>query len=524
MGEARDPREATPAPTSGPPERVAMEARLGPAVGAATARPIGLIGHLARSSPAARKELIDALNAQVGNHRVTRMIAAAGTDQDRTALAGRLRENKAYVGARLENGPVAETTARPLQRQEERTPGPHLTAPGQRTLARANGWRPVAEIERDIGEATNRRAGAISTAQDLIEGQSGNRPSPHRATRRRRPRWIDQLRGGLEDVMGDEALSGERRREAQRALRNLDEVESDLERLWRERNHPHHPANVQEYSRSKKSPQTTTTKPSDKTKPPPTATVKSPPTPVKPPPATAVKPPLTTPKPPATTGGGTKPKPVKFASLGSVTNWKISPFSALTLYLDLHAAHFAALADVKRRAKLAEDLLEAIGGLGKGAVELDKATREQAKAEAELPADPIQSGEAAGQSGITKDELDYVQRYQWAAQIIATDAKKAWTRIVQSIGGWDAVVAQSKTLNDFTRKASAEAVSRLDLQFSNRGGTFRAYLVESRDRADRVGQWASSKARAAADILAATEYSVNPDPWEAAKEWERKQN
>ena len=68
----------------------------------------------------------------------------------------------------------------------------------------------------DIGGAGSHRGAAR---------QSSN---PYRATRRRRPRWIDQLRGGLEDVMGDEALSDDRRREAQRALRNLDEG-----RAWR---------------------------------------------------------------------------------------------------------------------------------------------------------------------------------------------------------------------------------------------------------------------------------------------------
>ncbi|MEO8690936.1 MAG: hypothetical protein ABI611_22315, partial [Solirubrobacteraceae bacterium] len=55
--------------------------------------------------------------------------------------------------------------------------------------------------------------------------------------------------------MGDESLPHELRQEAQKALSTLEEHESDLERLWRERKHPHHPGNhpdaVKPYSRPK---------------------------------------------------------------------------------------------------------------------------------------------------------------------------------------------------------------------------------------------------------------------------------
>ena len=209
------------------------------------------------------------------------------------------------------------STARPTVAREAKTPSP--TA---RRLARSR-WRPIAEIESEIAEATQRRAAANSGAQDVIEQASDHRPpAPRRGVpdpdarrgrglRRRGPSWREQLRSGLEDVMGDDALPDALRKQAQTALGNLDEIESDLERLWRERNHPHHPSNVQQHSSSTKPAKATNTKSSTPTDPPKAASK-----PPQKPPSTAAKPPSTVPKSATTTGAGARPKP---PPLGSVT-------------------------------------------------------------------------------------------------------------------------------------------------------------------------------------------------------------
>jgi hypothetical protein len=185
-----------------------------------------------------------------------------------------------------------------------------------------------------------------------------------------------------------------------------------------------------------------------------------------------------------------------------VAKWgKVSPFEAAMLYLDLHAPHFAALGDVKQRAAIAKDLLSRVEGLERGARELRKATHALRVAEQELPIYPLQTYEETGVQTVGADELAYVEEYGQAAARIANDAMAARSELHKAIEGWDAARAQAEKTSDFTRRAAMEAAIELELRFSNEGGNFRAYLVESYEHAGRVENWARMKQYHASDIL-----------------------
>jgi hypothetical protein len=232
-------------------------------------------------------------------------------------------------------------------------------------------------------------------------------------------------------------------------------------------------------------------------------------------PPTTVKAPPTV-KTPTATKAPTATKPVKFASLGKGATWsggRAGPFFAATTYLDLHAAHFRALEDVKRRALLAEDLLSAIDSLERGAKRLNQAEQETRAAFFELPDHPLHPTGDPAQiwTALTPDEVDYVQRYYKAALAVDVEAGKIRGELDKAIDGWAAVNDYADKARDFTKKAVWEARTKLDWRFSNQGGSFKAYLVEARDAAGQVELWARWKHLAADEIL------TNHREWEKGR-------
>ncbi|MBV8900942.1 MAG: DUF4157 domain-containing protein [Verrucomicrobia bacterium] len=189
-------------------------------------------------------------------------------------------------------------------------------------------------------------------------------------------------------------------------------------------------------------------------------------------------------------------------ALGSVASWgRVSPLEAAMFYLDLHAAHFAALEQVSKSVEIANDLLSRIGDFETGARKLREAVNAQRNAEADLPPEPITTDEQ-GPVVVSLDELEFVDKYSTAAARITSDAFDARVKLNKIIEGWDAVLAQGKETGDFTRKAIWEAITELDLRFSKeKGGSFRGFLVEARDDAGRVEAWARQKWYSAKDIL-----------------------
>jgi hypothetical protein len=189
--------------------------------------------------------------------------------------------------------------------------------------------------------------------------------------------------------------------------------------------------------------------------------------------------------------------------LDFVTKWgtNASPFQILKTYYKLYRPGIDFWRDVAKRVRAGQDLLDRIEQLESGARILKQATDELENAERQLPPYPLQTDDKAGHMLVTKEELDYVERYFNTASLISNNARDAHSALDQEISGWDAVVQQDRNTRDFTRKATSEAVIYLDLRFNNQGGSFRAFLVQARDRAARVEQWAYLKYNHAAHIL-----------------------
>jgi hypothetical protein len=196
-------------------------------------------------------------------------------------------------------------------------------------------------------------------------------------------------------------------------------------------------------------------------------------------------------------------EPVAERVLDFVTKWgrNASPFKIASVYLRLNWKGITYWRDVSKAAKAGRDLLARVDGLEKGARVLKKAVDEQASAERQLPAYPLQTGEKAGRAMVTPAELEYVEKYFNTAALIANDAMEARSELDKAVAGWAAALDQANQASDFTRKAAWEAVTLLDLSFNKEGGSFRAFLINARDTAARVEQWARLKQFHAAHIL-----------------------
>jgi hypothetical protein len=207
-----------------------------------------------------------------------------------------------------------------------------------------------------------------------------------------------------------------------------------------------------------------------------------------------------TPRP--TSGGGGGAKSAKITSaIESVTELgKVGPLDAALFYLQIHAAHFAALENVSQRVEIAKDLLDHVAEFENGARELRKGVNALQRAEAALP--EVTKFLETGQGFVSLGELEYIEAYANSAGNLVSKAFDARVKLNNIIAGWDAVVAQAEKTRDFTRKAVMEATQILDFRFEKeRGGSFRSFLIEARDDAGRVEAWARSKWYSAKEIL-----------------------
>jgi hypothetical protein len=183
---------------------------------------------------------------------------------------------------------------------------------------------------------------------------------------------------------------------------------------------------------------------------------------------------------------------------------KIGALDAALFYLEFHAAHFAALENVSKRVEIAKDLLNHVAEFENGARALRDAVNELQRAEAALPEvmELLETGEQIPSVIVGVSELEYIDAYATSAGNIVSKAFDARVKLIKIIEGWDAVVAQGEETRDFTRKAVVEAVGFLDFRFTKeKGGSFRGFLIEARDDAGRVEDWARSKWYYAKDIL-----------------------
>jgi hypothetical protein len=221
------------------------------------------------------------------------------------------------------------------------------------------------------------------------------------------------------------------------------------------------------------------------------------------PPAAAEKPPVSgkSPAPPAAAEErvvSTEAKAARAAE--SVSHFempRIAVLDAVMFYLDIHAAHFAALEKVSERVEIAKDLLSRVEEFEIGAKELSKAVEALRSAEAGLPSDPA---ELLSERLNTADDLANVKAYWKAAAEIMFQAGTARNHLYQIIQGWDAALAQANETNDFTRKSAFDAVTELELHFK---GGFRAFLEDARVTANNVEKWANYKRAVAYEMLVA---------------------
>jgi hypothetical protein len=183
---------------------------------------------------------------------------------------------------------------------------------------------------------------------------------------------------------------------------------------------------------------------------------------------------------------------------------RVGALDAAFFYLQIHAAHFAALEAVSNKVAIAKDLLSHVAEFEDGARQLRGAVNKLQGAEAALPTvwQILPTGEQGAPTMVSLGELEHINAYATRASSIVGEAFDARVRLNKIINGWDAVVAQGEATRDFTRKAVVEATQMLDLRFSKeKGGSFRAFLVAARDDAGRVEAWARSKWYEAKDIL-----------------------
>ena len=201
-------------------------------------------------------------------------------------------------------------------------------------------------------------------------------------------------------------------------------------------------------------------------------------------------------KPPAPTSGGG-------GAAATFELGKVGALDAALFYLQIHAAHFAALEAVSNKVEIAKDLLSHVAEFEDGARQLRGAVNKLQKAEAALPTvwEILPTGEQAA-STVSLRELEHINAYATRASNIVSEAFDAKVKLNKIINGWDAVVAQGEETRDFTRQAVVEAAQTLDLRFSSeKGGSFRAFLVAARDDAGGVETSARSKWYEAKDIL-----------------------
>ena len=199
------------------------------------------------------------------------------------------------------------------------------------------------------------------------------------------------------------------------------------------------------------------------------------------------------------------PKPTKTVKvLKFLTKWgrNASPFNiAYNLIFKLHWTGVSYWMDVRKAAEAGHKLKEYIDDLEKIALALKTAADQQYSAYLDLPDYPLQTYDKAGYALVTATEMQYVEEYFNSAVMIANDAMSTRTYLNRAIKGWDDVLVHANKISNFTRKFAWEAITMLEMRFTNKGGSFRGFLVEARDRANLVESRVRDAQYLAAHIL-----------------------
>lgn len=198
---------------------------------------------------------------------------------------------------------------------------------------------------------------------------------------------------------------------------------------------------------------------------------------------------------------GTPYKAVRVLKFISKWGKSASPFNVAYTTYKLHKFGVSYWRDVRKAAKKGRALLKHIKKLEQIARVLKKVTTELARAEYKLPNHPLPTDDVSVQFMVTKEELEYVEKYYHTAGAISHDASKTSIKLREMITGWDAVLKQANNNNDFTRRSAWQAINTLELKFSNSGGSFRVFIVNTHSTARNISAEALDKMYYAAHIL-----------------------
>jgi hypothetical protein len=210
----------------------------------------------------------------------------------------------------------------------------------------------------------------------------------------------------------------------------------------------------------------------------------------------------------------TAPKTRLVRVLEFVSKWgrNASPFKIAMTQVRLHWKGVDYWRKVSEAAAKGRALLKHVDDLESGARALERAIRKLAEAERKVPRYPLSTELDRFWVGAT--ELEDVERYFNTTVLIANEALDTAVELRKAIDGWDSVVFQAKKTEDFTRAAVWDAINELNMRFTNEGGDFRTFLVDSRDSALAVERFARRKQYHAAHILdkPTPDWYVPPSP------------
>ena len=186
----------------------------------------------------------------------------------------------------------------------------------------------------------------------------------------------------------------------------------------------------------------------------------------------------------------TKKTPRGIKVLKFFTKWgrNASPFTTFYNYYKLNKAGFSFLSDVRKSAETGRNIINNINKLEGIAVDIKKVTSELYSAyNNELPKSVLKYDNEVGHIMVTQSEMNHIEMIYNSTVLLADDALNAEKHLDKLIKEWDGVLAQANEKKDFTRKALWEAITMLELRFSNKvGGSFRGYLNNARNEVNVV--------------------------------------
>lgn len=175
------------------------------------------------------------------------------------------------------------------------------------------------------------------------------------------------------------------------------------------------------------------------------------------------------------------------------------PFKIAWTYVKLNWKGVEYWREVADAADQGRALLDHVDTLERGARAMARAKKALSDAEDELADYPLSTEPERHLVGAT--EMEEVELYFNTAAKIANYALDINAELRKAIKGWDVVLSKAKKIDDFTRGAAWDAITELELRFTDQGGSFREFLVDLKDSVMSLERRARLKQYHAAHIL-----------------------